>query len=275
MADTDASATGGGETSVLLPPDLRSAPPAGQIHVPRLSLKHVIIWLVLLAAMVAVDALMSKTEAGGIKFLPHGRYVMAQPWHEGAMRYWLRIASNAACLVASGVLIRSGGLRMLGRLQPGHWIVLILATVGILAWLARGVDCLRIVHDLPPLSLRPSYDAISWLRFVVFGGMFALAAVFVRDTKPWKILFTAAVATVVFAAVPFVPFPRQMAGAIAQAHRWAMPWWLTAAALIALVVLAFDWPYRARRDWVHWLGASLWMLASIVGLLANLHAFAR
>jgi hypothetical protein len=34
--------------------------------------------------------------------------------------------------------------------------------------------------------------------------------------------------------------------------------------VIALVVIFVDWPRRATRDWLHWLGVSLWTLGSLV-----------
>jgi hypothetical protein len=105
--------------------------------------------------------------------------------------------------------------------------------------------------------------------------MFALAAICVLDAARWNILFASGAANVLFWAVLFIPFPQRTASVLTQAQLRALPWWQAGVAVVALVVMALDWPQRARRDWVHWLGASLWTFGALATVAANWRLFTQ
>jgi len=271
MADTDVPTTGSSEPPVPPPPlDSELTSHAGQLYVSKLTANQVVVWLALTVVIIALSLVMSAIETKGIKDLPHGSILVVLPWWKRVV-FWAYRPSFAACLVASGVLIRCKCLRMLGKLQPGHWIVLILATAGILACITRPFYSLAMAGYLPPGWTKPGLDAIGRLQVTVVGAMFTFAAIRLHDARHWMVLLVSGAVNSLFWAIPLVPF----SGRMMSVWQWAVPWWFAAVAVIALVVVALDWPHRARRDWPHWLGASLWTLGNVATLFTNLHVYTR
>jgi hypothetical protein len=278
MSDADFPTAGESEASVS-PLDSELASFAGQLHVPKPSADQAIVWLALTVVLIALQLVMSAVERGVPKHFPPGSVLVVLPWWRRVL-LWLSTPSFAACLVASGVLIRSKCLRMLDRLQPGHWIVLILATVGIFACVARSFYFVTLASHKSLSSAVPALNAISFLLYVVSGSIFLLAAIRVRDAVRWKVLLVSGAIDFLFWSVPFMPSwfrrsSRITERLIVQVHTVCLPWCLAIVAIIAVIVLALDWPQRARRDWVHWLGASLWTLGAIATVIVNWHLFMR
>jgi hypothetical protein len=258
---TDSDVPPSAEQDPSVPPafDSMSAPFAGQLCVPKLRASQVFIWLALAAVLIGLDYAMSVILTREIANLPLGSICVVLPW-------WIRpilpiyIASLAACLVASGILMRSGCLQMLNRLQPGHWIVLILAVSGILRWVTRPFDVLGVALPSPFGWKHHAVEAILWLEFLTVGILFAFAAIWLRDSKPWKVLLAFGSANAIFFAVPLLLSSMILPNVVVQAWLWAHPWWPAVCIVIALVAVFIDWPRRATRDWLHWLGVSVWVL---------------
>jgi hypothetical protein len=249
-------------------PGSDSASFAGQLYVPKLSAIEVAVCLAIAVVPIAFDRAMSAIGTPDIKHLPHGTIVVSS-WWVCTMTY-SSIASFAACFVASAVLMRSGCLRMLDRLQPGHWIVLILATGGILGRIARPFSAISISHDSPDRWAQHTFEAVLCFSVLAVGALFVFAAIRLRDARRWKALLASGTLSVFFWTAPLLLSPIKTASAFLQAWPWCLLCWSVIFVVIALVAVFIDWPRRATRDWPHWLGVSLWTLGSLAALFESL-----
>lgn len=149
MTDSDVPISGEGEPAVPPPSfDSELASFAGQLCVPKLRASQLIAYLALVVVLIGLDFGMKAMETRTITPVLHGTMTVAASW-------WTRIivefqtASFAVCLVTSGILIRCRCFQTLGKLQPGHWIVLILATGGICGALPARLICWQLpIHHL-------------------------------------------------------------------------------------------------------------------------------
>jgi hypothetical protein len=264
MTDHEVSTYGEQKPSVPASLDSEFTSFAGQLYVPKLSAKQVLLWLILVVALIGLDFGISAIGTREIQPLQRGTVTALAPW-------WTRIiwrfivVSFAACLVTSGFLIRSRCFRTLGRLQPGHWIVLILATSGILERITRPFYLLRFAYPSPHGWAQHTSEAMMWFNILVLIVLFAFAAICLRDAKRWKVLLVSGSAYPVVCYLPIILNSLSMGftGGFVQVWRWSLPCCSALLVVIALVAVFIDWPRRATRDWPHWLGVSLWTLGSL------------
>jgi hypothetical protein len=276
MANSNVPTAGEGEPLVSpLPLDSEAVAFAGQLCVPRPTANQVIVWFALTVVLIGITLVMSALETKATEHLhfPPGSVILVWPWWQ-RMIHWLYVPSFAACLVASIVLIRSRCLRMLDRLQPGHWLVLILVAVGIVGCITRSVVFFRTAWHLSAAWGNSGLDVMWWLSSLVIGVTLVFAAVRLHDAKRWKVLLVSAAVSLLCSAIPTIPVFRESYDII-RLWRWTAPWQFALVAVIAFVVIALDWPQRARRDWPHWLGVSLWTLANVAAVLTHLHVYTR
>jgi len=194
MTDSDVPTPGDQEPSVPSPLDSEFTSFAGQLYVPKLSAKQVLICLALVVALIGLIKGIAALETREIKPLPHGAVTVASSWRNRIM-FEFHLVSFAICLVTSGILIRSRCFRMLGRLQPGHWIVLILATGGILDRIARPFGLFMLAYHSPHGWAQNTFEAIVRFNILAVGIMFAYAAIRLRDATRWKVLLASGSAT--------------------------------------------------------------------------------
>ncbi len=278
MTDTDVTnihTPGEQEPSVLSRSrNSESMPFAGQLCVPRPSINQVIVWLVLAAVLIVLDRGMSAIEVSQYKRLAHGCSIVlgGPPWLVHT-RHLFAVALFAACLIASGVLIRSVGFRMLDRLQPGHWIVLFVAINGILQWIARPFLSLGFAYPSTYDWAQRTYVTISWSSLLVAGALFAFAAVRLRDTKLWKALLALGSATVFIFFLPSLAIAFSVTTAFDYRRIYEWFAWCWPPILIVFggaIAIVMDWRRQVIRDWLHWLGVSLCILAILTDLIMRL-----
>ena len=242
---------------------------------PRPGAKQLVFWIALTVLLVAFDFALSAIERAGPKHLPSGGTLLVLPWWRRII-LWLYRPALAACLVTSGTLIRCKRLPLPGRLQPGHWLVLILAAQGILVFITRPVFSLAAGGYLPF-----GWSGTIWtVGYVVSAVLFVLGAVQLRDAVRWKVLLATGAITSLLWGVPVTlsrlgPSSGRLPSVIAQADMACLPWWLAITAVTALTVPGLDLLHRSRRDWVHWLGTAIWALGSVAAVLTNLHLYTR
>lgn len=267
MTESDVPTPGEPKPSVS-PPSLDSefTSSAGQLYVPRLRIGQTIVFFALVVVLIGLIKGISALETRGIKPLPHGAVTVALSWWNRIMLEF-HLVSFAICLVASGILIRSRCFRMLGRLQPGHWIVLILATCGILVRITWQSNFYSFVNRLP---YGHTFEAVTWFNILAVGMMFAYAAIRLHDAKRWKVLLASGSAYALYWAIPLMHLSTRGTVDFVQAL-WFLACLPAIFVVIALVVVFIDWPRRATRDWVHWLGVSLWTLMNLATLPTSLH----
>jgi hypothetical protein len=177
----------------------------------------------------------------------------------------------ASALVGSGVLIRARFYTLLHRLQPGHWLVLIVS-LDFLLWLVA-----RLLHPFlglagnQPISTVTSETgaAMTWM---LIAAAYVLAFVKLRDAKRWKILVGAkmvgagmnAVMSLIFLITClFTGWPYTAAASLA----WISVFpgiWFVAVFIMLVTVAVLDLRCRASRDWLHWLGVSVVVVANVL-----------
>jgi hypothetical protein len=244
-------------------PDFESPSFAGQLYVPRLAAKQAIVWLAVAIVPIALQWAMWAITASAFKHLPHGFIAVECGW-------WTRVAAYFSTalfvivFVASCVLIRAQCFRMLGRLQPGHWIVLLLTFQCILGRIAETLNIANIANHSSHGWEKHAFQTLLWFNFLSTFSLWAFAAVRLRDAVRWKVLLALGSANVIFSAVVFMPISVIVASNIVHVYVWALPCWSAVLVVATLVAVVIDWPRRATRDWPHWLGVSLWTLGNVV-----------
>jgi hypothetical protein len=178
-------------------------------------------------------------------------------------------------LVGAGLLVRAGCFAMLGRLQPGHWIILISALTGILGRLSW------------PLYLFFSTDSsvVLWIHvgtsgclYLLGGVLYCFAAARLRDAKRWKFLFVTNVAGDFIMAAAFVlGILAGVASGTADPSfglmvdwNYVWPTWSVVLLLMLPLVTVMDLPRRSTRDWLHWLGVALFGLEILLTVFQQL-----
>ena len=144
---------------------------------PRLGIIHLIAWTAVAAVLFKLDVAMQRVEAES-EFTAQVNYrVLVTTYQMGF----------AAQLVAFAAIMRAGALRHFRSLQPGHWLVLILTTFGIVGQaLWRSSPMLTATMDME--SRYAMYRVFGWIRL---GSMLIecvalfVAAHHLRAQKPW------------------------------------------------------------------------------------------
>lgn len=233
-----------------------ASPFAQHLHVPQFGILHLLLWI-------AAAAVLLKLFIG-----------ISQHFNQPLppVQYWIGQFAQAACaivmacaLVGSGVLLRLRCYKMLKRLQPGHWLLL----METLAFLISLVSLLFIfVCERSTAAMIACSNCIRITIYFYFGVSavaFGYAYYHLRDTRPWKTVIGAkwigALAEVALSVLAFFTSLLPHAFTSALDSGWITAWGSTAwSGLVFLFLLyaAFtDLRNRADRDWVHWLGVAV------------------
>ena len=259
MPNNAESATIDGMSETDLEPNADSpanSPFAEQLHVPQFGILHLLLWIAATAVLLKLFMWLSCQFAQQLS----------------PVQYWIGQFSQTACaiviasaLVGSGVLLRLRCYRMLRKLQPGHWLLL-MATLGfIIEW----------ILPLPFLFVSDrsmAATAVSYLVNVGFyveiglsAAAFGYAYFHLRDTPLWKIVIGAkwigAMAAIALRVFFFVAnlLPPALTSPLAsgQITGWCSTVWTAAVLVLLLSAAASDLRNRRDRDWVHWLGVAV------------------
>jgi hypothetical protein len=249
-----------------MPPDDQPAAPAEgrspfaeQLCVPQFGILHILI-------LTAVTAALLKLHLALEEDLSQGNVAEAYRWGVKVLQSLWAIVF-AANLVGAGVLIRARCYRMFGRLQPGHWIVLITALSGVL-WL--GVW--PFARLLGPQMSAWVYTIAEAALCVPTAFAFLYAAVRVRDGWRWKVLLGAkglgeAAAAVVAAMSLVLAVIEQSLYATYRffsLFQSASVFWSAVLLIVVFVAVLVDLVRRAPRDWMHWLGVAAMCLNGLI-----------
>ena len=157
---------------------------AGQLYVPKLSAKQAIVWLAVAIVPIAFSWAMWTIGTPDIKHLPHGTVVVAASW----WTVYFPIVLFASCFVTSCVLTRAQCFRMLGQLQPGHWIVLLLTFECILGRIAQPFTAIGFFDHSSHVWARNTSQALLCFTVLAAVALWAFAAVRLRDATRWRVL---------------------------------------------------------------------------------------
>ena len=234
------------------------------MHAPRIGVAQLLVWFGITTALVALDAAMYTARWLNLADILHV-YVVT-PWWNPGIRL-LSIVTFSSCLVGVVVLIRSYRMQASRRLQPGHWIILSLALGGALAVATKPLE-------LVALYLGWGFSAVyarRWFNLLAVGMFYCFAAFRLRNATRWKVLFGFLSANSILGAIAFFAM-EYYTSVCMRFYPWFLLSWLAILLALALVVLVFDWRQRTARDWVHWLGVSLWGFENLAVLLFLLAA---
>ena len=235
-----------------------------QLRIPKIRALYLVIWLGLAVALVAIDATISAMQMRALQKATHISLLV--PWWTHLARAFA-VAAFAACLVGSYVLVQSRRFRVLSRLQPGHWLVLLLALGGILASIAVPFEWVAASESSSPSCGRWGCAVLVLSSLLVVGVSYGFAVVRLRDAKRWRVILVFGLADAFLGII--LSAPRGMSGALhwSGVSPWLGPCWWILLVLVAMAVVTIDVRCRINRDWLHWLGVSLWTLGSARKLL--------
>jgi hypothetical protein len=267
-----------------MPPDDQPAAPAEgrspfaeQLCVPQFGILHILLLTAVMAALLKLQLAVEQPPSPSVAASPVLLWLWKALVATGS-------AVVAAGVIGTGVLVRTRCYRMLGRLQPGHWIVLV-GTLGSLLGLV-----VWSIYEAWSASAHLDADAASsgsyWVHLVftaltypLFAAALAYAAIRLRDGGRWKLLFGAIVLGEVTSAIgaTIAILLTLVSGRYASySLSWAMyngsALWSALLLFVVLIAAAIDLLRRVPRDWVHWLGVATLLthyLATLGWWIAN------
>ncbi len=216
---------------------------ADQLRIPQFGIIHMLLWMTVTAVLLKINlALWDNTHT------PPAYVWLAKVW------IIVRSVLMASELVTAGVLLRAKCCTMLRRLQPGHWLVLILALD----------STLRLTYDVG----QPVLDYLGqtfWVLFILavllsspVPGLYVLATLRLRDARRWKVLLGAkAIGECSFFATLMLRATLGQFGypfSLPGITPFVAAYWHVFVLILLVAAVALDWPRRGSRDWVHWLG---------------------
>jgi hypothetical protein len=223
------------------------SPFAEQLCVPQFGILHLMIWTAVTAVLLK---LFMAITAEPIRQLP-----TAQLWVSRISQSVYAILWGSI-LVGSGALVRLRCYTMPKKLQPGHWLVLIL-TLDIILQLAIWLPY-RLFEVVGMRAIGVGMSVVNTL----IAAACVFAFVELRNARRWKILIGAkglgagtTAAGSVLSFVTMIGFHNAYPLAlISPLIRYCPPIWTAAVLIMLLAAAILDLWHRAARDWVHWLG---------------------
>ncbi len=253
----DRNADSGGPRPIGESPIAPTSPFVEYYRPPRLGIIHLLAWMTATAIVLKIDlAIFALNEAMisrlGIDLPQPSQLALVWAY---AVRTIYSIAQGAG-LVGAAVLLRAWRRGMGGRLQPGHWIVLIeaLCLVASRGW---ELSLKVLIHD--PWHTTPILVLVGLVAFFFIlcrGGLYLYVAWRKLREKRWRRLFIVVGVLVLIEYVPyFVPV------LLFRLQRFSLTVLMTLAFGMALAaVVTLDLRARCRRDWVHWLCVAILMM---------------
>jgi hypothetical protein len=236
------------------------SPFAEQLRVPQFGILHLLVWGAVTAAL--LKYYMATTDETSLQDSP------ALIWYT---RITLSVSAilDGSIVVASGILIGARCCKVLGRLQPGHWLVLF--------------SSLSCVMRLPlyPFINNDQTNSLDLGSTVLIGTVMASMYIWViarwHGPKHWKILLGACAlgdaASAVLAAGAIAVAVYSPDGPLSQ-HllNWHYAFDGVIAVMLLLTLLAvvvIDVSRRAGHDWLHWLGTACLGLSCALTIAAR------
>ena len=231
------------EESLGESPFLAVSPLIEYYQPPRLGIIHLLAWITLGIVLFKINQALEMLE----------NPLLREPNRIIALAHRIRNYCNdilGAALVVGGALLAIDLFRRKqGVFQPGHWLVVINASIFLLGLVVNSTMLLFVSERsslFPFLMLNVAVSTIVLL--VYFRVFFSLARQF-----PWQI------AILLFAVQEFLKATH--IAFLAFVPNWTLntflisQWFKVPVALFILLVMGIDIARGFRRDWLHWLGA--------------------
>ena len=255
--DHDADATQprpAGESSFAPASPAAASPFAEYYRPPRLGIIHMLAWMAATAIVLKIDLTIFALNQATISRLgidiPQASQ-LALVWAY-AVRTIISIAQGAG-LVGAAVLLRAWHRGIGGRLQPGHWIILIEVLRFIAGKGYQLICALRYKFDLLQAPITVLVQFLPYCFSLCVLALYLYVARRKLCERRWRRLF------VVVAVLPLLKFAMYFGDVYLFP-----PYWLSHIVPRAIVlgttlgtVVTLDLRARCRRDWIHWLGVAL------------------
>jgi len=231
---------------------------------PRLRILHLIGWMTAAAVVIRADMVFqaARADAGA---------ATGQPLELVQRFFWSAVV--AAIIVGGGILAIGWMRGIKGRLQPGHWLIVVNA-LGLVLLYAFGLIHLAVTEILfGPWGARSSYVAFlcGWglLSFVEILIWYAAASHTV-DGRRWKTLF------VIVSSSYGIRMLLCLLDVLSNSN-WtyhASPVFSVILCVVLLIVVAWDGRRGRSRDWLHWAGVATACGLSLNSLMTIVRRFA-
>jgi hypothetical protein len=223
-----------------------------QLRAPRFGVLDLLIWIAAAAALLGLFATSSDLPTTR----PLGPFLWAfRVTQFGQVIIW------ASALTGSVILIRSRFYTMLGRLQPGHWLIII-TTLEVAVFLRTYLSAWPLRH-LTSHHADAMQVATALASLLIVAG-YVMAFLSLRDTRWWKIFFgvmglaeiARSIATLLLLVGAFFRSPGSPPAWIGLITL-PLAIFPLAAFVMFVVAATLDLSQRVPRDWLHWLGVAI------------------
>jgi hypothetical protein len=251
--------TGGGD---LPGPEVAPGQPPADDHFgpPQLGIIHLLAWMTVTAVLLKLSLAINSFHHSALS-----ETVFSKVMNSASA------AVYAAGIVGFAVLVRAWRRGSMGRLQPGHWMILILAIV-IIVWFVDFaiVSLLKQTELLPLLQPSTLYQVIMCMLSVllVSSALWFWAARRTADGRRWKALFglycaSSAIEWFEYLSVALGPLSyfRDFTYLVGQFNSCAL---LVALLVATLTTVLLDCARGPRRDGLHWLGVAVSLCALLI-----------
>ena len=227
-----------------------------KFHVHWVSRLQILLWIATTAILLAIDI---------ARDMAFGRVVtQVGPWTTYVL-HGVSAVLLGAVLVAAGVLVRISRFTWNDRLQPGHWLIMNSAAVGVL-----GV----LLSPLWQYDATVGYQA-GWVTLgatvcsLMSAALFWFATTRLPEAEQWTGSFRVFALAHLFGALMTISFslstPLNLLSGLLVA---ALMFLAAVSALLALISflssVVTDLRTKGHRDWLHWLGVAVVAVSPLI-----------
>ncbi len=240
---------------------------------PRLRILHLLAWMTVATVIfkfnLAVSGVIARAMAGTA-----GRVI--KNWSVAYRAIALtQVIMYAAGFVGLGILVAARFRRRPGRLQPGHWMLVVEVSLYAATRIPDVVLLLTyLIQQGASFRLPSWYMRLNWEPLVVpclcRASLYYWASIRTIDGWRWRALFVClailAVIAALWPALAWVILSRGWFGMRALVAGFPIPVNAVLCLTLLAVVLA---DLRVPRDWVHWLGVAVVGGGAALGLVSS------
>jgi hypothetical protein len=222
-----------------------------QLCVPQFGIIHLMLWTAVTAVLLAYFLALRGESINHIPTPSRWLFQISQT---------IDAIMLASALVGSGVLIRARCYSILTKLQPGHWLTLIVSLDFVFQLAVRLLYRFLNLHGIEPRSILTTQSG-AVVTGTLIAAVYILAFTKLRDAKRWRILFGAKMLGAgVNAVVNLIFLVTILSTAWPSSVMWISFFpgiWFVVVFIMLITVAVLDLRGRTPRDWLHWLGVGV------------------
>jgi len=180
------------------------------------------------------------------------------------------VVVQSTSIVGLGTLLLSLARGSRGRLEPGHWMVLIDSSVFCIWMLFSAASLLMILGNQRERASDAYWSvnlAITLLQVVIYRRV----ATSLTGTRRWPRYFLALAVVAALRALLLMPGMLLLLSSPFTGYRLLglgrSPLWVLTELVVLLPPVVLDLRCRAQRDWLHWVGVVAHALVALCSLL--------